>query len=348
MAEPDPPRVSVIVPMRNEEGFIGRCLESVLASAYPPDLLEVLVVDGRSTDRSRDVVREMAERYPSVVLLDNPGRTQAQGLNVALNAATGSVVVRMDAHSTYSPDYVSECVRLLRSSGAANVGGPQRAVGRGPVGEAIAAAMSSRFGAGDARFRYSEEEAWVDTVYLGAWEKRTLEELAGFDPEAAPNEDDELNYRLRRSGGRILLSPTIRSEYTVRPSLPALAKQYFRYGRARVRTLVLHPDSLRLRQLAAPGLVLGLGASAALRRVAPRLASIVPVSYAAANLTASAVAARRRGLHTLPVLPAAFAIMHVSWGAGFAAGILRHGLPALSPRAVARALRRVDYPPGDH
>jgi cellulose synthase/poly-beta-1,6-N-acetylglucosamine synthase-like glycosyltransferase len=341
------PRVSALVPMRNEEAFIGRCLDSIIASDYPADLLEVLVIDGRSTDRSREAVGDIARTHPSVRLLDNPGRTQATGLNVGVNAATGDVVVRMDAHTTYAPDYIRECVRLLRSTEASNVGGAQRAVGDGIVGWAIAAAMNSPFGAGDARFRYSEEEAWVDTVYLGAWERTTLEKLDGFDPDAAPNEDSELNYRLREAGGRILLSPSIRSEYVVRPSFAALAKQYYRYGRSRVRTLVLHPESLRWRQLAAPGLVLGLVSSVGLRKFSPRLASIVPCAYGLATVVASVAVARRRGWRHLPALPVVYAVMHLSWGSGFVVGLVRFGVPRPSPRALGRAVRPLDYPQPD-
>ena len=263
------PRVTVVIPMRNEESSIGECLTSVLSSDYPTERLEVLVIDGRSSDGSRGIVSQFAARHSGIRLVDNPGVIQAAALNIGLREAGGEIIIRMDAHAIYGPDYIRQCVIALETTGASNVGGAQRAVGANYVGNVIASDTTSPFGAGDARFRHSERSEWVDTVYLGAWHKRTLEDVGGFNEEWTVNEDYELNYRLRRSGGKILLTPNIRCQYRVRPSLRTLARQYFRYGFWKVKTLVAYPKSLRWRQLAAPAFVLVRRSPKARRRPAP-------------------------------------------------------------------------------
>lgn len=319
----DLPLVTVIIPTRDETAFIGSCLDSVVANDYPRDRLEVLVVDGGSTDGTRAIVEEYARRYPFIRLLDNPRRIPAAALNVGLRYAQGEVIVRMDAHTVYAPDYIRKCVELLETTGAANVGGVQQAVGRGYIAEAIALALTSPFGVGDARFRYADRPTWVDTVYLGAWRRTTLEALGGFDEAWAVNEDYELNYRLRRVGGKILVAPEVRCWYHVRPSLGALARQYVRYGFWRARTAVVHPGSLRWRHLAPPLLVLGLVGSAVLGAAGTRWGLVVPGLYAAVNFGASLATALRRGLRYLPVLPVVYGTLHLTWGVGFLAGLVR-------------------------
>ncbi len=205
---------------------------------------------------------------------------------------------------------------------------------------AIALAYQSRFAAGDAAFRYAGDERWVDTVYLGAWRTGTLRRLGGMNESWLVNEDYELNYRLRQAGGKILLPPTIRSRYWVRPSLRALARQYFRYGMWRVRTMATHLGSLRWRQLASPLLVAGLVGSAALAPIAPRAALALPAIYLLACVIASAATASQKeaGVRFLPILPVIFATIHLSWGTGFLAGLVRFGhlaaRPAPSPPAT--------------
>ncbi len=309
--------------MRNEAGFIGTCLDCVVAFDWPKDRLEVLVLDGQSSDGSAAIVQEFSQRYPWIRLVPNPDRIQAAAFNRALGLARGDFFVRLDSHTSYESDYLSACIRLLMAGEAENVGGPQRPMGLGYVDGAIALAYQSRFAAGDAAFRYANNERWVDTVYLGAWRTDTLRRLGGMNEGWLVNEDYELNYRLRRAGGRILLSPTIRSRYWVRPSLPALARQYFRYGLWRARTFIVHPGSLRPRQLAAPLLVIALAASAALASSHGRLAMMVPLLYLSASLFASALASARGGVRFFPMLPLVFVTIHLAWGSGFLAGLLR-------------------------
>jgi glycosyltransferase involved in cell wall biosynthesis len=308
--------------MRNESASITTCVESVLANLLPDGMaLEVLVLDGASTDDSAAIVQAIATADPRVRLLGNPARLQAAAFNRALSEASGHYFVRMDAHSTYAPDYIAECVHLLDSTGAGNVGGVQRAEGRSRMSRAIAAAVSSRFAAGDARYRNATAPAFTDTVYLGAWRTETLRQLGGMREDWAVNEDYELNIRLREAGGTVYLSPTIRSTYQVRGSITKLARQYARYGFWKVRTLLHHPASLRWRQVVAPAFVVSLLLTPWLiMRLGPPGAMPVAL-YALANLTASAITARRAGMALLPALPLVFATVHVMWGAGFLAGL---------------------------
>ncbi|MEP6591919.1 MAG: glycosyltransferase family 2 protein [Gemmatimonadota bacterium] len=317
-----PPDITVVIPMRNEAAHIVPCLQSVLDNVLPDGLFyEVLVLDGDSSDDSAALVRALATHDPRVRLLSNPERLQAAAFNRGLAEARGRYLVRLDAHSLYAPDYLAECVRLLESTGAANVGGVQRATGEGVIGRAVAAAVSSRFAAGDAKYRHATEPAWTDTVYLGAWHTATVRELGGMHADWAVNEDYEMNVRLRARGGRVYLSPTLHSTYFVRDSLPRLARQYARYGFWKVRTLLLHPTSLRWRQGVAPLFVLSLLATPLLMHALGWWGAAHIALYLLANLTASVITARRHGLAILPLLPLIFAIVHCSWGTGFLAGL---------------------------
>jgi len=331
------PLVSIIIPMRNERMHIERCLASVFGQDYPSERLEVLVVDGDSDDGCSQLVLDFAASHSAIPirLLPNPKRIIPAGLNAGVRAARGDIVVRVDAHTTLAPDYVSACVRYLRQGKADNVGGMMLPRGTTFVGQGVALAMTSPFGMGDAKFHYSEREQYVDTVYLGAYWRKTLDSVGLYDETLHVNEDYELNYRLRKAGGRILLSPAIKSIYTPRSSLPALWRQYFQYGRWKVRMLQKHPTSLRWRQALPPFFVsaffgsLGLGL---LRPPARWLFALVGGCYLLANLAASTIAARRGGWRYLPLLPAVFAAIHFAWGLGFLAGVARVLIPPQKPK----------------
>jgi len=317
---------SVIMPVRNEAGFIRRSLAAVLDQDYPSGLMEVIVADGLSKYGTRDAVREMMGRHPNLRLVDNPLRIVSTGLNRAIREAKGDVIVRVDGHTLVDRDYVSQCVTALRRSSADNVGGPMRAGGEGRFGRAVAVATSSRFGVGGARFHYSDDEEWVDTVYMGAWRREVFDRIGLFDEEMVRDQDDELNYRLLDHGGRILLCPRIRSCYTVRGAPHALWRQYFQYGYWKVRVIQKHPRQVRLRQLVPPAFAAVLAGSVIAACLAPRAALLwgaVPASYTVANLLVSIVSARHAGWSILPGLPLAFAILHLSYGLGFLAGLAR-------------------------
>lgn len=320
------PFVSVIMPVRNEEAFIARSLGAVLTQDYPLERFEALIADGESDDRTREVIASLpgAER---VRIIENPQRRQAFGMNAALRHAHGEIIVRVDGHTIIAPDYVRQCVRALRESGAVNVGGRMEPQGATPMGRAIAAAGASRFGVPTA-FHVSDQPQFTDTVYLGAWPREALLAVGGFDERLRVNEDYELNVRLREAGGRIYLSPAIRSTYFGRQTLRALARQYYTYGWGRTHTLKLHPRSLKPRQLVAPLFVAALliGGALAPLHVVARLAWVsLLAAYALASLAASVQVARREGWALLPRLPLVFATMHLAWGLGFWRGVLFGG-----------------------
>lgn len=323
----DLPLVSVIMPVRNEAAFIARSLGAVLAQDYPPDRLEVLIADGMSTDGTRAIIRRLAAQYPHVPVrvIDNPGQIVPTGFNAALSEARGDVIVRVDGHTVIAPDYVRECVAALQQSGADNVGGKMAAVGATPFGQAVALATSSPFGVGGARFHYSDREEWVDTVYMGAWPRRVFEQLGGFDPELVRNQDDEFNYRLRAQGGRILLSPRIRSQYYSRTSLGSLWRQYYQYGFYKVRVLQKHPRQMRLRQFVPPAFVTAVLGGALLSPLSKAIRAAwrgAIGAYVAANLFASWRIARRNGRAHFLRLPLVFSILHFSYGLGFLHGLV--------------------------
>jgi glycosyltransferase involved in cell wall biosynthesis len=330
------PLITVIMPIRNEAAYIRRSLGSVLAQDYPAACLQVLVVDGLSNDGTRELVQAMiAERGSGgaggpgsggaeVRLVDNPGRIVPTGLNIGLAEARGDVVVRVDGHTELAPDYLRQCVEALQRTGADNVGGRMDPIGEGAFGEAVAAATSTPFGVGGGRFHYSDQEEWVDTVYMGAWPRQVFERIGGFDEEMVRNQDDEFNYRLRKAGGRILLSPAIRSHYVNRSSPRALWRQYYQYGYWKVRVLQKHPRQMQARHFIPPlfaATVLGGALLTPFSAVVRRLWTVVLLLYAVANLAASLLTARSAGLAHLPRLPLIFAILHLSYGLGFLRGL---------------------------
>jgi hypothetical protein len=319
-----PPLVSVVIPMRNEAATIGTLLDDVLAQDYPGESLEVLVVDGDSSDESARVVAAYATRDPRVRLLHNPRRIVPSALNIAIRAARGRIICRVDGHTRIAPDYVRIGVETLQRTGADNVGGPMRAVGGGWFGDAVAAATASRFGIGS-YFHYGTEEREVDTVYLGMWPRSVFERIGLFDEELVRNQDDEFNYRLRKAGGRVLLTPAMRSWYQNRQSLTGLLRQYYQYGQWKVRVLQKHPRQMSWRHFVPPAFVAALGGLTALGIVAPWAATAARALFAVYGVAVLAAAGRiaaRRGIGAWLATALAFASIHVAWGTGFLNGLI--------------------------
>ena len=309
------PRVSVVVPARNESSRIEACLRSILAQEAPGGL-EVIVADGASSDATAVLARAAGAR-----VVDNPRGITPAGLNRALAAARGDVIVRFDAHAEMPPGYVAACLRALdEEPGAVNVGGWRDARGDGPWARATGAALASRFGVGNPRIwrrpANGARRVDVDTVPLGAWRTDALRRAGGWDEEFVRNQDFELNHRLRTRGGRVVFDPAIWSVYHPRESLRALARQYWEYGLFKARMLREDPSSLQPRQLAPVGLLAALLLSFGPRPVA-RPARAALLLYL---LVLSGVAARGKGgWRTVPVL----ATMHVTWVAGLLRGLAR-------------------------
>ena len=337
------PLVSVIMPVRNEAAYIERSLGTVLAQDYPADCLEILVVDGLSTDGTREAVLAHAAQRPGLRLLDNPGRIAPAALNVGLSQARGEIVVRVDGHCEIAPDYVRRCVEHLQAGfeGAPieAVGGPIETVAESDEAAAIALAMSSWFGVGGSAFRTIDDRALlVETVAFPAYPRRTLQRLGPFDEELVRNQDDEYNYRLLKSGGRILLTPDIRSRYYSRSSLRSLWRQYYQYGYWKVRVMQKHPRQMRARQFAPPALVGGLLGSAVLGLVWRPfwgLLGAVAALYLLFNVLASLSLSRRHAPRLMIIHP----ILHLSYGLGFLVGLVHFAryFGAAEGRPVARS-----------
>jgi succinoglycan biosynthesis protein ExoA len=320
------PRVSLLVAMRNEEHYIERCLRSILEQDYPPELVETLILDGGSTDRSRSIAETLAALRDGWLVADNPGIAQSNGWNIGIGRATGDVIGIVSAHAELAPDYVSTAVETLRRTGADLVGGPVRARGVSYVGKTIAIATSSPFGIGNARAHYTTREVEVDTVFQGLCRKEMFERIGTFDEEMVRNQDDELSYRLRERGGRIICNPAIQSSYYNRSTLRSLARQYTSYGFWKVRVMQRLPRQMQPRQFIPATFVLALLVAAlwSIFSTAGLVAlGLIAGSYIVANLIASLVEALRHGLRYLPALPVVFATLHLSYGSGFIAGMPR-------------------------
>ncbi|MEX0786314.1 MAG: glycosyltransferase family 2 protein [Dehalococcoidia bacterium] len=325
MPGPEQPFVSVIVPMRNERRYIERCLKSLADQDYPRDRFEVIVVDGSSDDGSREAAESLRDDVPNLRIVDNRGKHTARGLNIGLAFAQGDVIARVDAHAAVAPGYLREGVAALARTDADVVGGPIETLGDGPAGEAVALAISSPFGVGNAVFRYSEKEQWTDTVAFPAYRRDVFDRIGPF-AEIDGGEDDEFHYRLRDAGGRVLLTPAIRSTYYARRSYWELARQYFGYGQAKVVVLSRHPRRTRMRQLVPSVFVLALVASAIVALFGGMLMLPVAVlggAYLAASLAVSLAIASKRGWRYAFRLPLAFACMHIAYGLGFLSGLAR-------------------------
>jgi glycosyltransferase involved in cell wall biosynthesis len=311
------PHVSVIIPVRNEAGFIAATIESILSQNYPGPV-DVVIADGMSDDGTREILDKICARHTNIRYVDNPAGRTPDGLNTAIAASQGEIIVRCDGHAELPPDYIATAVSVLRETGAVNVGGIQHAVGETWLQRAIAYAMTSRIGVGDARFHYGGEAGPVDTVYLGAFRRDALYAAGLFDTRLTRNQDYELNIRLRENGGVVWFDPRLRVIYRPRRNLGALWRQYYQYGQWKRVVLRMHPRSTRLRQVIPPLFVIALLASLALAATPWASAGLIVVLPYVALLFGGAIAqlVRTRDLAAL-ALPAAVFTMHVSWGTGF-------------------------------
>ena len=319
------PLVSIIVPCYNEQATIRSLLDGLLAQTYPRDRMEVVLADGLSQDRTREVAAWFQRDHPdlSLQVVDNHRRSIPSALNLAIASARGEILVRLDAHSMPIPEYVERCVAALEAGDGLNVGGVWeiRPGSPGWVPESIALACAHPLGAGDALYRLAPAAGPVDTVPFGAFRRTLIDQIGGFDESLLSNEDYEFNVRVRRAGGKVWLDPRIRSVYFARPGLAALARQYWRYGFWKLRMLLRYPGTLRWRQALPPLFVLSLAGLAVLAFRLPSARTVLAlellVYLAVLAAAGAAVAIRRRAPLLLPGLMAAIAVMHLAWGSGF-------------------------------
>jgi succinoglycan biosynthesis protein ExoA len=327
-------QVSVIVACRNERKYIRNFLDSLCRQALGGTKIEVLIADGMSDDSTRQVL----ELYRRIVLplrvIDNPARIGSAGLNAAIREARGEIIIRMDAHTEYAPDYIRRCLEVLNETGADNVGGPALTRADGYLGHAIALAYHTRFACGGAKFHDAGYEGFVDTVTYGCWRKSTLERIGLFDESLARNQDDELNLRLVSSGGKIWQSPKITSWYRPRAGLTALFNQYFQYGFWKVSVIRKHGKPASWRHVV-PGACLLIGFLLLLGATGASLTgsaswksgfisawALLAGLYTATSASTAFLLAKRKGWRFLPALPIVFATYHLSYGLGFVLGLV--------------------------
>ena len=325
------PVVSVIIPCRNEAETITLLLDALYNQGYPREQMEVIVADGMSQDATRQRIAEYQAQHPSlqIKVVDNLKRTIPTALNRAIEASTGEYVIRLDAHSIPSQNYVARSVQGLRDDLGDNIGGvwdvaPQNDT---PIAKAIAASAAHPLAVGGAKYRFTDQAAYVETVPFGAWKRSTLQALGGYDESLLTNEDYELNTRLTQQGGRIYLDPQIRSVYFARADLRGLARQYWRYGYWKAQMLKRYPGSLKLRQALPPLLVSGL---AVLLILSLAIEGLWPLFLLAAGLylivllgIGIQIAIQKKDIIMIPLVAVATLSMHFAWGTGFLYGLFR-------------------------
>jgi glycosyltransferase involved in cell wall biosynthesis len=320
----DTPFVTVVVPMLNEEKYITQCLNSIVRQDYPQDRYEVLVIDGDSVDASPALVAQMHQQYPVIRLMENPQRAIPKALNLGLRESRGEIFTRMDAHSIAPPDYLTQCVKYLFETGADNVGGILKVAGVGYWGKSIALGTSCPFGVGNSKFRYSQEEDFTQAGFPGAFWKKTLLRFGGYDEAFVINEDDELNFRLMKEGGKVFRTPEIAVTYFCRKSIRKLWRQYFRYGFWKVKVMKKHGGPASIRHLIPAVFVASLIATSAAGFFFPPvfyLLAAILGAYSAASLIFAFRSALKNGLRYFFSLPIVFATLHLSYGTGFLLGL---------------------------
>ncbi|HWC75459.1 MAG TPA: glycosyltransferase family 2 protein [Gemmatimonadales bacterium] len=325
----DRPSISIVLPCRNEERYIAACLDSILATTYPLDRIELLVVEGMSEDRTREILATYVAQHSVMRVIDNRGRITPAALNVGIRAATGEIIVRMDAHVIYPPEYITRLVEALQSSDADNVGGIIVTVPGDDtiMARAIAVGLSHPFAVGNAYFRIGlSAPRWVDSVPFGCFRREVFDRAGLFDEELVRNEDEEFNLRLIKFGGRILLLPEVVSYYYARRRLRDLARMYYQYGYYKPLVAKKADGVMTVRQLVPAVFVAVLVGTTVLAPVLPLLG--VAASVAAAYLATLTVcvlgSVRKHGWRCALALASVFPVVHFSYGIGSLRGAFDH------------------------
>jgi succinoglycan biosynthesis protein ExoA len=348
------PFISVIIPCRNEAAFLGKCLDSVLASDYPANRMEVIVADGMSTDGTRDLLAGYSRRFTNIRMIDNPRQITPAGLNRAIEASQGQIIARVDAHAAIASDYLSRAVEHLIHDGADNVGGPMRTLARGPgwFAAPIRMVLSHPFGVGNSHFRTLSTQGAaaalrVDTVFGGCWRRDVFARIGTFNEKLARGQDLELNLRLLKSGGKILLAPDIRSSYFARTTLRSFCSHNWNNGVWAILPIAysgIFP--VRLRHLAP---MIFVAALLVAMLIASRIGSPWPAIGTAGPYTVACVhfsgraAYKERNLRLFALLPVTFLALHLTYGAGSLWGGLRLA-GVLLARWTASLIRLVRCP----
>ncbi len=325
--------VSIIIPCRNEELYIGQCIESFLNQTYPKELIKIVIADGMSTDTTREIIKGYQRKHDNIILIDNIGFTAPTGMNKGIRATNSDIVIIFGAHAYANKDFVLENVKILNDESIGCSGGPITTVSDGVVGTAIANAMSCPFGVGNALFRFSDKEVFVDTVAFGAYRRTVLDEIGLFDEQLVRNQDDELNFRVVKSGKKIRLSPKIKSTYYSRGSLKKLYKQYFQYGFWKVRVIQKHKRPASIRHLVPVIFVIYLILGLILSMFSAMLRNIfllILALYIILDIIFSKKCSKDEGFKCFMYNMIIFPILHFSYGAGFLLGIINFYIKSIS------------------
>ncbi|MEW6095071.1 MAG: glycosyltransferase family 2 protein [bacterium] len=323
----DTPLVSIIIPCRNEEKFIGKCLDSIIAQDYSKEKLEVLVVDGMSVDGTKDIIKEYSQKYPFIRVLDNPKKVTPVAMNIGIKNATGDFMVMINSHAIIDNGFLINGIKYLNETNADAVGGILKTINEGKdiISRVIPLSADSIFGAGGKRYRSRIAEGFVsDTLPYCLYKKEVFFKIGLIDEELIRDQDEEFNYRLIKNGGRIYFSPLIKSFLYLRPSLKKLWRQHFQYGYFKPLVAKKVGAILTARQLIPAIFVFSLIISGILSFVfIPFLWLFLFISllYLSTNLLFSLCIAFKKGMRLLPFLLISFATLHFSYGLGYLKGI---------------------------
>lgn len=316
--------VSIVIPCRNEESYIEKCVQSFLNQTYPQNLLTIIVSDGMSNDKTREIINKMKKDNDNIILLDNKGLTAPKGMNLGINHTNSDIIIIFGAHSYADENFVMENIKALENEEVGCAGGLITTVNNTDKGAAIAEAMSCPFGVGNALFRYADKETYVDTVAFGAYRRTVLETVGLFDEELVRNQDDELNFRVEKSGAKILLSPKIKSTYYSRGDFKKLWRQYYQYGFWKVRVIQKHKRPASIRHLIPLMFVLFLVFGGVLSTLSNLLKigySVILSLYILLDLAFSFKISKKKSFKYLKYLVVSFPLLHISYGLGFIMGI---------------------------
>jgi len=321
--------VSIVIPCRNEEKFISKCLDSLIKQDWPKDKLEILVIDGMSEDGTGEIIENYSQKYQFIKLLKNPQKYTPFGLNIGVKAAQGVIIIRMDSHAGYEKDYISKCVRYLQEYNADNVGGVIKTIPANNtlIAKSIAYCLSSFFGAGGSYFRTgSKKPRWVDTVFGGCYKRDIFDKVGLFNEKLRRSQDLEFNLRLKRAGGKILLAPDIVAYYYPQSTLEGFLKHNFEDGIWAIYPLKFIKIPFRLRHYVPLIFVLSLLGTGLLGIFFPiffRLFLLIIGLYFLANIYFSLrIAEKKKNFRYFFSMPIVFIIRHITYGLGSIWGIL--------------------------
>ncbi|MBQ8093739.1 MAG: glycosyltransferase family 2 protein [Clostridia bacterium] len=320
------PYISLVLPIRNEERYIEACVESIFRQDYPSDRMEVIFVDGCSEDRTVELLENMRQRFPQIRILNNPNKTVPYAMNIGIRNSTTEIIVRLDVHAEYMPDYVRLSVETLLTRECENVGGVVDTRGRGFMGEAIAAMLATPLGVGNSQFRTTDEDAYVDTLPFGCFHRALFDRIGYYDERMTRNQDNELNYRIRKSGGKVFLNHKVKSIYYCRDTLKGIMRMGFMNGKWNVITMALVPGSMSVRHFVPMAFVLSTVLLVLLTLVTRSmffggLLALEWGAYLLLDLFYSYDIARVKGIRFFPVELILYPLFHFAYGTGSMTGI---------------------------